>query len=551
MPSSKRLPSGTAWAALLVASATLLAFLPALGNGWVNWDDGVFLLDNPHFRGLTPSHLRWMFTACLSGIYQPLTWMTYAADYWLWGLAPAGYHFTSLLIHAANAVLFFLVARLIFSLCRTPAAPSQSFSLEAAAAAAALAFAVHPLRVESVAWATERRDVVCGAFFLGAVLSYLRAHSEGRRPVASLALFIGALLSKGLAVTLPLVLLILDAYPLRRLPCDPRRWLEPQARSVWLEKIPYFLLAAGIGLFTLTIVVQSRGLGNMVQYGLGNCLRKGAYGAIFYLSKTVLPIGLSPSYDSPADLGALGAIPWLAAGGIALITILAWRLRRDCPGLSASWLAYLAILAPVSGILGSGVVLVADRYSYLSCLSWALLAGACLRRGLESGLRRPAAATTAAVLLVLGGLSWRQTGVWKDSLTLWAHALKLDPQSAIANESMGSALAQAGRTAEAADCFARALSANPACIPAEDALMRAAMANEVPADASRLRSIIETNPVCRKARADWFTARAALGDERGAIAYFEGLARLQLLDAGGRANLARARRQARARARRG
>jgi len=532
-----------AWGAALVALASFAAFLPALGNGWVNWDDGVYLLENPHFRGLSVRHLLWMFTTTWSGVYQPLPWLTYAADYKLWGLNPAGYHLTSLLFHCANAVLAFWLARRLFVLCREPESPRQAAALEAAAMFAALAFAVHPLRVESVAWAWERRDVVCGTFSLACVLAALRAREKGSGPALAMTFFAAALLSKALAVTLPLTLLILDGYPLRRIPGAPRRWLRGTARSVWLEKIPYLLLALGMGLFALWAQAENRALWSFAQHGLPGRFAQAAYGAMFYVGKTIFPFGLAPIYEMPAHPGALGPAPGLAAAGFALTTLLAWRLRRKQPGLLAAWLCYLAALAPVLGLLQAGSQLVADRYSYLSCLPWALLAAGWLRRRLEGNRWPRAGAAAAALILALGSLAWRQTRIWKGPLTLWARALEASPQSPVAQLQMGVALAQAGRTGEAAARFAESLRLNPVCVEAEDALMQASAGRKPPADAPRLLRILDTNPVCRQARRNWFTARAALGDLDGAIAYFDGLARLQPRDAGARANLERARRE--------
>src|SRR5437870_1038242 len=210
----------TSWLVpVLIALVTFTAFLPTLHNQFVNWDDSKNFLDNPHYRGLAWTHLRWMWTTHL-GHYIPLTWMTLGVDYLLWGLNPFGYHLTSLLLHAANAVVFFFVVHRILTLA-LPSPSERGHALAAAAGFAALVFAIHPLRVESVAWVTERRDVLSGLFYLSAILMYLRACERGARGRGwywlSVAVFVGALLSKSMVVNLPIVLLILDVYPLRRL----------------------------------------------------------------------------------------------------------------------------------------------------------------------------------------------------------------------------------------------------------------------------------------------------------------------------------------------
>src|SRR5439155_451114 len=172
-------------APLLVALFTLAAFLPALQNQFVNWDDKDNFLDNPHYRGLGWTHLRWMWTTHL-GHYIPLTWMTLGLDYLLWGMNPVGYHLTNLLLHAANAVVFFFVVRRL--LTRALSSPSErGHALALSAGFASLVFAIHPLRVESVAWATERRDVLSGLFYLLTILMYLRALEREVRARESLA----------------------------------------------------------------------------------------------------------------------------------------------------------------------------------------------------------------------------------------------------------------------------------------------------------------------------------------------------------------------------
>src|SRR3989454_782153 len=204
----------------LVALVTLAAFLPTLHNQFVNWDDDVNFLDNPHYRGLGWSQLRWMWTTFHMAHYIPLTWMTLGMDYLLWGMNPVGYHLTSLLLHVTSAVVFFFLARRFLTLA-LPRASGRGHALTVSAGFAALVFAIHPLRVESVAWATERRDVLSGLFYLLTLLTYLRACERGARGRRSywlsVALFGCALLSKSMAVSLPVVLLILEVYPLRRL----------------------------------------------------------------------------------------------------------------------------------------------------------------------------------------------------------------------------------------------------------------------------------------------------------------------------------------------
>src|ERR1043166_23734 len=214
---------------IVILTVTLLSFGPILRNQFVDWDDYENLISNTHYRGLGWAQLSWMVTTFHMGPYQPLSWMTYGLDYLLWGMKPAGYHLTSLLFHAANAVFFYFVCRRILGIIWPNEPAHAPWHLSTAAAFAALFFSIHPLRVESVAWATERRDVVSGFFFLATVYFYLRATSKVeaksvRWLSAAFFCYVLSLLGKTTAIALPIVLLILDIFPLRRLEGAPRTW---------------------------------------------------------------------------------------------------------------------------------------------------------------------------------------------------------------------------------------------------------------------------------------------------------------------------------------
>ena len=210
---------------LAVALVTALVFLPALANGFLVWDESSLLLRNPWYRGLRPSNIAWMFTTRLMGHWMPLNWLSFGLDYALWGMNPVGYHLTNVVLHAANAAVFYAVALRLLGLALPERLTADRGRLRLGALAAALLFSLHPLRVESVAWVTERRDVLSGLFYLLAILAYLRycedrtvgRPSGGRFYWAALALCALALLSKAMAVSLPVILLLLDLYPLRRL----------------------------------------------------------------------------------------------------------------------------------------------------------------------------------------------------------------------------------------------------------------------------------------------------------------------------------------------
>ncbi|HLB76193.1 MAG TPA: tetratricopeptide repeat protein [Candidatus Dormibacteraeota bacterium] len=449
---------------VLIALLTLAVFLPTLQNQFaVYWDDDKNLLDNYHYRGLGSSQLRWMFTAFHMGHYIPLTWMTFGLDYLLWGMKPVGYHLTSLLLHATNAVVFYFVARRLLALALPGPVERCPAALALSAASAALLFALHPLRVESVAWATERRDVLSGLFYLLTILAYLRACQPGARDRGwywgSVALFACALLSKSMAVSLPVVLLVLDLYPLRRLG-GARGWWGESARGVYVEKIPFVLLAGATSALAFLALLRLHNMAPLEDLGVPGRLAISAYGVSFYLWKTLVPFNLSPLYELRAEVN-LWATPFILSYGVVLaLTALALALRRRLPGLPAVWLAYVVILLPVLGIFQNGLQIAADRYTYLAGLGWAILAGAGLlyfwqkRTPLMTGF-------VVCILLGLGALTWNQVQVWHDSEKLWTHALAIDPKTSIARSKLGAVLADQGKLSEATDHFRQALDIQP------------------------------------------------------------------------------------------
>src|SRR2546422_8447339 len=392
---------------VVIALITCAAFLPTLQNQFVNLDDNDNFLDNPHYRGLAWTHLRWMWTTHL-GHYIPLTWMTLGLDYLLWGMNPVGYHLTSLLLHAANAVVFFFVVRRLLTLA-LPGPSERGHALAVAAGFASLVFAIHPLRVESVAWATERRDVLSGLFYLSAILFYLRACEREERGRGwywlSVAVFVCALLSKSIVVNLPVVLVILDIYPLRRLGGSIGWWSE-EAHRVYVEKIPFVLLAAAASAIALMAQSSVNAAASMTQLSVLGRLAVSAYGLSFYLWRMIVPLNLSPLYELPPTVNPW-AMPFLLSYGLVLaITAIALALRRRVPGLLAAWVAYIVVLLPVLGIFQSGPQIAADRYTYLAGLGWAILAGAPL--SFWPATRFLITGPALCALLGLGVLTWNQ-----------------------------------------------------------------------------------------------------------------------------------------------
>ena len=426
---------------IVVFVTVFLCFLGTIYHDFVNLDDLGNLTNNPHYRGLSLRHLRWMFTAFHLGHYQPLTWVSFAGDYLLWGMNPHGYHFTNVLLHASNAVIFyFIIQQLLAIILEIRSRHTQAFYW--AAVIGSLFFAIHPLRTESVAWVTERRDVLCGFFYLLTLQSYLIMHirQASSRPWGkwyglSLLFFLLSLLSKAWGITLPLVLMLIDIYPLRRLRLA-RLQLAPL-----VEKIPYWLLALAIAAMAFLAQKNFKVVLSLEAHGIGQrCLQAG-YGICFYLYKTLAPFRLCAFYE----LRRIDPLDWhyLLPLVIALtLTAILWLQRRQWPGLATLWFCYLVILSPVLGLVQCGPQLVADRYSYLACLPFSLIVSFVLYRvfswqEVSSGIHRLRIIVPVVVLAALATLTCWQCRTWKNSISLWQQVRTVDDKCARACYNLG------------------------------------------------------------------------------------------------------------------
>lgn len=451
-----------------IAVLTAAIFLPALRADWTDWDDPINFLGNPYYRGLGLRQLRWMLTASVMGHWIPVTWLTLGADYAMWGMRPFGYHLTNLLLHAASGGVFYLVARRLLGLAMPVASP---LARGLGAAAAALFFSVHPLRVESVAWITERRDLTSGLFFLLMLLAYLKAHErapEVRRGwlVASVGFAGLALASKSIVMGLPLALIIVDVYPLRRLGPSVRDWASTRAWPVWREKIPFAALAVGAA---ATAYYVQRTTGYLTDAEPAARVVMVLYNVWFHVWKTVVPLRLGPIYELPARLSLLDPPYLLAAIGAIGITAAVWLLRQRWPAGLAVWMFYLVMLAPVSGAVHTGNHLGADRNTYVPCAGFALLVGAAVIAAAEArrrgGLRTAVAVAGLALAgLWLAGLATAariQTVVWHDPETLWRHGIAVDPACSICIHNLAIIVQRRGEPEASLALFQRALALRP------------------------------------------------------------------------------------------
>jgi hypothetical protein len=452
-------------APLALALVTLAVFAPALSNGFV-WDDAANIVTNPHYRGLGSAELQWMLTTHLMGPWIPLTWITLGLDFVAFGMKPAGYHLTNLLLHAANAALFYLVARRLLG----RALPAAARAAPLGAATAALVFALHPLRAESVAWVTERRDVLSGLFFFLTLIAYLRAGDAGGRRGPWLAASVGcyalAMLAKPIVMSLPFVLVILDFYPLARLSPRWREWLSPGARAAWTEKVPYLLVALIGGAIAYVALDEKTPID---RYPLPARIAMLLYSFAFYVWKTLLPLGISPLYELPAHVSLLAPRFLVSGVAVVLVTAITWGLRRRWPAGLALWASYCVMVAPIGGLVHAGPQLVASRYSYLSCLGWAVLAGAgvaAVAGAAQCRRLRPAFAgllfaVAALAIAGLATLTWGQVQSWHDEDTLWRLALEVDPTCAKCYGNLAASLDTRGYYTEAIKDFERALTLRP------------------------------------------------------------------------------------------
>ena len=436
-----------------MAAVTALAFLPILQNGFVDFDDAEGLVVNTWIRGLGAANLRWMLTTFHLGHWQPLAWLSFALDYRLWGLDARGFHLTSLLLHAANAGLLAVLAERLLACADVPAGRRL-----AGAVTAALLWSVHPLRVESVAWATERRDVLSGFFFLATLLAYVPGPGRPPRIGWALAGTALTLASKASGMVLPALLVLLDVYPLRRVG-GAVGWRGRAARRVWLEKVPFVILAGASATVALT---AQRSVGALQTLGEVTTARRTGAAMLqlgFYLWRTLWPVRLLPLYEFPLDIGPLQRWALAGAGTVLALAAAAVVLRHRCPALGAALAAYLIALSPTLGLAQSGPQVAADRYTYLAMMGWAVLAGAVVAGTAERPWRGALAALPVA--LVLGVLTWRQSTTWRDARTMWARVVAVAPDNAYGHKSLGDVARDAGDLGTAIAEYRRAIALRP------------------------------------------------------------------------------------------
>lgn len=441
--SPQKLPV-TPWIAAALFFSTLIVYWRAASFAFVTYDDNEYVYHNDVVsRGLTFDGIRWAFTGVHSANWHPLTWMSHMLDVSLFGVTAGPQHVVSILIHAASTVILFI------ALTRMTGALARS-------ATVAALFALHPLHVQSVAWISERKDVLCALFGMICLLIYasLARQWSLRKYLWLLIAFALGLLSKQMLVTLPFVLLLLDFWPLQRL----RNIAELRRRVI--EKVPLFVLSA-----TASIVVyfaqRSTAVQTLAEVPFGLRIENAVLSYGRYLLNTVWPSRLSVFY--PYDFSPSAALVTTVAILLAGITFFAWWRRRAQPYLLTGWLWYLGMLIPVIGLIQVGTQAYADRYTYLPLIGVfiALVWGVADLVAPRPALKQPLVVATAAALLACAILTWIQLGFWSDGETLFRHALAVTPENSLANNELGMALNEQQRFDEAIPFFHEAVRIRP------------------------------------------------------------------------------------------
>ena len=497
------------WFVLLLCVAAVVAvYARTAGFGFVVYDDDEYVYANPLVKnGLTATSVLRSLTEVRAANWHPVTWISHMLDVSFFGLDPGRHHLVNLALHAVNAGLVFLLLRAVGPL--------------ACAAFTALVFAVHPLHVESVAWISERKDLLSALFGLLAVAAYSRGAARGRQAsAAALGCYALSLASKPMLVTLPLLLLVLDYWPLGQRPAAGPFTLWPRLWGKW----PFFLLAALASGITLWAQAEGGAIQSLASYPLAVRLAHLPVAYLFYLEKLFWPSGLAVIYPHP------GVAPpaWKVAAAVVLLLLLsfaAWRLRRKAPYLLAGWLWYLVALVPVIGLVQVGYQSVADRYSYLpllgpmTALSWGGYTAVRQWR-----IERPAAAAACIALVFLAVVAWRQVGYWRDSFTLFHRALAVTAPGTnfVAENHLGLAWLNKGDLAQAERHFRQALTIKNDHFGAWNNLGIVMLRQKRWAEAERcFRQALAIRPAFRAARTNVALALYFQGRKQEAVAVLE------------------------------
>lgn len=443
------------WAALTIAILTFIVYIPALNNGFVDMDDGGYVYENTNIKSLDLNFLKWIFTLGANATWHPLTLFSLALDYATWGLNPFGYHLSNNLFHALNSSLAFIFVNKLIRCGLSWNKKPYKHSLTPAVITALL-FGLHPLRVESVAWISERKDLLNTFFSLLSLLTYMEyslSRSLKRRVllyILCFTFFVLALLSKPMAVMLPAVFLILDFYPLRRIVTK-----NEFVSRLLIGKIPFFLLSSLTAIMAIMAQDYWGALVSMDVYPLMARIHIAVRGYLFYIIKMLIPVNLSPYYPYPNPIKVSLFDPEYLCSYLflLLITLFCVKKFKKEKVYFFAWLYYLLTLLPVIGFIKVGRHAVADRYTYLPSLGVFLIIGLGSSYLLERYANRLQKGLVLIVLAISLGifttLTIKQTFVWKDSITLWSQVIRIFHDEKLAYNNRGNAYHNLGSHQEA------------------------------------------------------------------------------------------------------
>ncbi len=511
----RRLSGALAWIALGLCAINLAIYSGLTQHEFIDLDDAVYIYQNPHVvAGVTWDSVKWAFRTGYEAYWHPLTWLSHMLDVQLLGLMnPGAHHAVSLLLHMLSTVLLFV------ALHRMTGALGRS-------AFVAALFAAHPLHVESVAWAAERKDVLSTFFWMSTLCAYAWfARQPGKtRYAVVMALFVLGLMSKPMLVTVPFTLLLLDYWPLGRFAAGGG--LKAAAPKLVVEKLPLFALSVVSSVITF---ISQRNVGTVSGLDAIAPLTRVAHALVaytVYIRKTLWPTDLAPFYHYPSFLPA-----WMVVGSAAAligISALVLRASRERPYLAVGWLWYLGTLVPVIGLIQVGGQAWADRYMYVPLIGLAIIAA---WGGLDAfnrwALSKAAPGVAIVVIVALVLVARQQVTYWQDSYSIWTHALEVTADNEIAEDGLGVALYLQGRTDEAMPHLVRAIRIKPAYPEARLALarcmLRKSMFNEAIAED---RAAIRSRPGFAPAHGDLGLALLRTGQTSDALREFNETVRL-------------------------
>ena len=481
---SQRPKAGNAFAiyilSALVALITFIIYLPALKNGFVNWDDQQYVLNNPNILSIDLNFLKWAFFDFYAANWHPLTWLSHAFDYKIWKLDPFGHHLTAIILHSLNTLLVVILINRLLQNANTPALIENrkniltSRSILVASAVTGLLFGIHPLHVESVAWISERKDLLYAFFYLLSILSYVRytekqdtanmqrnllSFATDKFYISAFVLFILSLMSKPMAITLPFVLLILDWF-------QTENMTKNRLRHILLEKLPFFIICIISSVLTLSAQKAGGTVATLRAIPFEKRTIVAFKSLIAYIQKMLFPKYLIPYYGHPQKVSVLSPeylIPILLVTGISIACLITARKYKM---LTSLWVYYIITLLPVIGLVQVGNQAMADRYTYMPSIGPFLLAGIgiafLVERSTSLNKRYIFLSFAPFVLIifltgVLSSITTKQIHVWKNGITLWSHEINFEPISPRAFHFLANANAEAGMMDESLKNYTEAI----------------------------------------------------------------------------------------------